>query len=166
VGEGSVLKTQRPRVVTDRRRDSFGLGENFLISEPENRPAERLQFHLSEMISQDDVIAVVDSAVDFEDQPEAVAGEVGEVRADGMLAAETMAVDPGAAKSFPQSALRQTGGLALVSCESRALASHGAIMDYLEGCVSLPLPVGEGLSAQERSDWLRERVWVGWRPSA
>ena len=30
----------------------------------------------------------------------------------------------------------------------------------------IPLPVGEGLSARERSDRLRERVWVGWRPSA
>ena len=127
-----MSETQRPCVFADRRRDPFRLGENRLIPEPEDGPAERLQLPLSEMISQDDVIAVVDSAVDFEDQPEAVAGEVGDILADRMLAAEAVAIDPGAAKSFPQSALRQTGGSALVSCESCALASHGAIMDYFE----------------------------------
>lgn len=117
----------------DRRRDPFGLGENLLVSEPENRPAEGLQLRLSEVVSQDDVIAVVDSAIDLEDQPEAVAGEVGEIPADGMLAAEAVAVDPAGTKPLPQSALRQTDGLTLVSRESCASASHGAIMDYFDG---------------------------------
>ena len=142
VGRGFELEPQRPCVSADRRRDPFGPGENLFIAEPEDGPAEGFQLHLSEMISQDDVIAVVDSAVDFEDQPEAVAGEVGDIPADGMLASEAMAVDPGAAEAVPQSALRQTGGSALGSCESCALASHGAIMDYFEASVS-PLSLWE-----------------------
>ena len=99
--EGSELETQLPRVLPDRLGDPIRPGENFLIAEPENGPAEAFQFHLSEMVSQDDVIAVVNPAVDLEDQSEPVAGEVGEIPADRVLAAEAMAVDPGAAKPLP-----------------------------------------------------------------
>ena len=84
-----------------RGDDPFGPGEHFFIAEPENGPAVAFQFHLSEVVSQDDVIPRVDTAVYLNDQPETVAGEVGEVAAYGMLAAETMAVDPGAAKPLP-----------------------------------------------------------------
>ena len=149
-----------------RGDDPFGLGERLFIAEPENGPSEGFQLYLSQVVSQHDVIPLVDTAVDLQDEPKPVAGEVSEVPADRMLATEAVSVDPCTAKPLPQAALRQTGGLALSARESCALTSHNAIIDYLTECVSIPLPLGEGLSAQERSDWLRERVWVERRPSA
>ena len=118
-------------MLPDRLNDPLPLGENFLIAEPENGPIEAFQFHLSEMVSQDDVIAVVNPAVDLEDEPEPVAGEVGEVSADGVLPPELMTVDPGTAKAFPQPALRQPGGLPLAARKSCAPSSHDTIMDCL-----------------------------------
>jgi hypothetical protein len=50
--------------------------------------------------------------------------------------------------------------------ESCFMASHYATINYFNECVSNPLTMGEGLSARERSDRLRERVWVEWRHSA
>ncbi len=85
----------------DRGDDPFGLGERLLIAESKHRPAEAFQIDLSEMVPQHDVIPRMDAAVDLEDQPEPVAGEVGEVPADRVLAAEAVSVDPCAAKSLP-----------------------------------------------------------------
>jgi hypothetical protein len=84
-----------------RGDDPFGPGERLFIPEPEDGPAQIFQFHLSEVVSQDDVIPIVNPAVDLEDQPEAIAGEVGDVGADGVLTAKAMAVDPRAAKPLP-----------------------------------------------------------------
>ncbi len=81
--------------------DPFGLGERLFIAESQDGPAEACQFHLSEVISQHDVIPFVNAAVDLEDEPEAVAGEVGDVRADRVLAAEAVAVDLPAAEPLP-----------------------------------------------------------------
>ena len=84
-----------------RGNDPVRAGQRLLIAETENGPAEAFQFHLSEMVSQDDVIPFVNAAVDLEDQPEPVTGEVGEIRADGVLAAEAVSVDLGTAKPLP-----------------------------------------------------------------
>jgi hypothetical protein len=46
-------------------------------------------------------IPFVDAAVDLDDQPEPVAGEIGEVAANRVLAAEAVSVDPGTAKALP-----------------------------------------------------------------
>lgn len=101
LGEGYELEAQLPRVLPDRLDDPLRPGENILIAEPEDGPAEAFQVLLSEMVAQDDVIPVVNPAVDLEDQPEAVAGEVGEVAADRVLAAKAMAVEAGFAESLP-----------------------------------------------------------------
>lgn len=58
-GSGSLI--QPLCMVADRGDDPFRLGENLLISESENGPAESLQLHLSEMISQYHIIPVVAS---------------------------------------------------------------------------------------------------------
>ncbi len=84
-----------------RGDNPFGLGQGLFIAEPENRPAETFQLRLPEVIPQNDVVPFVNTAVDLEYQPEPVAGEIGEVAADGVLAAEAVAVDPGAAKTLP-----------------------------------------------------------------
>jgi hypothetical protein len=54
----------------------------------------------------------------------------------------------------------------LIARKSCSVPSHDTIIACSGRRISLPLPVGEGLSARERSDRLRERVWVGWRHSA
>ena len=165
-GEGSGLETQLPRVLPDLLDDPLRLGENLLISESENGPAESLQLGLPKMVPQDDIIPFVNAAVDLHDQPQPIAGEVGEVSADRVLAAEAVAVDLPAAEPLPKSTLRQTSGLTLRTRESCSMAGHDTTIDYFNERVSNPLPSGEGLSARERSDRLRERVWVGWRDSA
>ena len=144
-----------------RIADLLRPGERVFIAEPENRPAEAFQLHLPEVVPQQNIIPFVNAAVDLQGEPKPVAGEIGEIPADRVLAAEAVAVDLRAAKPLPQAVLRQTGGLTLRTRESCSLASHCAIIDYFNKCVSIPLPLGEGLSARERSDWLRERVWAG-----
>ena len=84
-----------------RGDDPFGLGEGLFIRKPENRPTEAFQLDLPEVVSQHDIIPFVDAAVDLEDQPEAVAGEIDEIPADRVLAAEAMSVDSRAAKPLP-----------------------------------------------------------------
>ena len=88
-------------MIAYRVDDPFGPGERLFIAEAQNGPAEAFQLYLSQVVSQDDVIQIVNRAVDLEDQPETVAGEIGEVPADRVLTAEAMSVDPGAAKPLP-----------------------------------------------------------------
>jgi hypothetical protein len=101
MGEGTGLQAQPACVLAYPSDDPFGLGERLFITETQHRPAEAFQPGLPQMVSQQDVIPRMDAPVDFEDQPEAVAGEVGEVSADRVLAAEPVSVDPCAAKSLP-----------------------------------------------------------------
>jgi hypothetical protein len=122
------LHTQPSRVLSYRRHDPFGVGESFVVRESENGPAESFQLGLPEMVAQHDIVAVVDAAVDLEDQPEPIAREVREVSSDGVLASKPVAIDPGAAQAGPQAALRQTGGLALIARKSCSAASHGALI--------------------------------------
>ena len=101
MGEGYVLETKPSCVFPYRGNDPVRAGQGLLIAEPENGPAEAFQFHLSEMVSQDDVIPFVNASVDLENQPEPVTGEVGEVAADRVLAAEAVPVDLRAAEALP-----------------------------------------------------------------
>ena len=101
MGEGSELYAQPARMLADRGDDPVGFGERLFIAEPENGPAEAFQLGLPKVISQNDIIPFVNAAVDLEDQPELVAGEIGDVAADRVLAAEAVSVDPGAAKPLP-----------------------------------------------------------------
>ncbi len=158
MGEGSGLETQLPRVLPDLLDDPLRLGENLLISESENAPAESLQLGLPKIVPQHDIIPFVDATVDFEDQPQPIACEVSEVSADRVLATEPVSVDLCAAKPLPQAALRQTGGLPLIARESCSPPSHDTIIACFGRHISPPLPLGEGLSARERSDRLRLRA--------
>ena len=101
MGEGSDLNAQLSCVLPDRSNDPFRVGERLFIAEPENGPADGFQLHLSEVISQDDIIPIVNPAVDLQDQPEPVAGEVGEVAAERVLATEAVSIDLRAAKPLP-----------------------------------------------------------------
>ena len=101
MGEGSELQTQLARMLAYRGENPFGPGERLFIAEPEHGPAEAFQLGLPKMVSQHDVIPFVDAAADLEDQPEPVAGEIGEVAANRVLAAEAVSVDPGTAKALP-----------------------------------------------------------------
>ena len=95
------MGAQRSRMLTYRVDDPFGVGERVFIAEPENGPAEAFQLHLPEMVPQHDIIPFVNAAFDLQDQPESVAGQIGEVAADRVLAAEAVAVDLPAAEPLP-----------------------------------------------------------------
>ena len=69
---------------------------------------------------------MVDPAVDLEDQPKAVTGEVGEVGPDGMLSSKPVAVDPPLSQASPQSLFSQARALALRARKSCAATGHGA----------------------------------------
>ena len=114
-------------MIPDRRDDAIGPGESLRVGETENGPAEGFQLRLSQVIPQDDVVPLVNAAVDLDDQPETVAGEVGEVFPDGVLATEAVSVDLAGTKPIPQPTLGQTGGLTLMARESCAPAGHNPI---------------------------------------
>ena len=158
MGEGTELCAQPACVRAYPGDDPFGRGERLFIAETQYRPAEAFQLGLPKMVPQHDVIPFVDAPVDFEDQPQPFAGEVSEVSADGVLATEPVSVDLCAAKPLPQAALRQTGGLPLIARESCSVPSHDTIIACFGRHISPPLPLGEGLSARERSDRLRLRA--------
>ena len=75
--------------------------EDLDIGEPKDRPAQTLQLGLSQMIPQNHLVETVDPAVDLHDEPQAIAGEVGDVAADRMLSAEPVSVDPSRPQPFP-----------------------------------------------------------------
>ena len=166
MGESCGLQAQPACVLAYPGDDPFGPGERLFIAETQYRPAEAFQLGLPKMVPQHDVIPFVNATVDFEDQPQPIAGEIGEVSTDRVLAAEPVSIDLCAAKPLPQTALRQTGSLPLITRESCSAPSHDTLIESFDRHFSLPLPLGEGLSAQERSDWPRERVWAGRRHSA
>jgi hypothetical protein len=95
------LDAQRTRMLTYRVDDPVGLGQGLFIAESENGPAEAFQLYLAQVISEYDVIPLMDTAVDLQDEPDSIAGEIGEIPADRMLSAEPVTVDPGAAKTLP-----------------------------------------------------------------
>ena len=88
--------------------DQLGLGQRLIIGEPQYGPAERFERLLSFNITQGDVFACVNSAVDLDDELQVVAGEVDAVRTDGMLAAEFAAVDPARTEKGPDPVLGET----------------------------------------------------------
>ena len=101
MGEGNELESQPASMFAYRSDDPFGRRERFLIAESQDGPAEAFQLHLPEVVPQHDIIPFVNAAVDLQDEPKAVAGEVGEVAADRVLAAEAVAVDLPAAEPLP-----------------------------------------------------------------
>ena len=111
-------------MIPDRRNDVVGPGERRVVGETEHGPAEGFQFHLPQMVPQDNVVPPVNTAVNLDDQPETVAGEVSEIFPDGVLATEAVTVDLACAKPIPQPTLDQTGSLPLMTRESCALPGH------------------------------------------
>ena len=124
MGEGTELGAQPAGVLAYPGNDPFGRGERLFIAETQYRPAEAFQLGLPKMVPQHDFIPFVHATVDFEDQPQPIAGEVSEVSADRVLATEPVSVDLCAAKPLPQAALRQTGGLPLIARESCSVPRH------------------------------------------
>tara|TARA_R110002124_G_scaffold65499_2_gene179101 strand:- start:11147 stop:11470 length:324 start_codon:yes stop_codon:yes gene_type:complete len=102
-------------MIPDRGDDAIRPGKSLVVGETEHGPAKGFQLHLPQVIFQNHVGTLVNAAVDLEDQPEAVTGEVGDIFSDGMLATETVTVDLARTKAVPQVPLRQAGGLTLVA---------------------------------------------------
>ena len=101
MGEGSELDAHPARMLAYGVGNPFGRRERFLIAESQDGPAEAFQFSLPKMVSEQDIIPFVNPSIYLQDEPESVAGEVGEVAADRVLAAEAVAVDLPAAEPLP-----------------------------------------------------------------
>tara|TARA_R110002124_G_scaffold70357_5_gene189002 strand:- start:4813 stop:5199 length:387 start_codon:yes stop_codon:yes gene_type:complete len=114
-------------MIPDRRDDAIGPGESLLVGETEHNPTEGFQLRLSQVVFPGNVVTLVNAAVDLKDQPETVAGEVGEIFSDGVLATEAVAVDLAGAQAVPQPTLGQTGSLPLIARKSCALPGHNTI---------------------------------------
>ena len=121
------LKTQPPRMIPDRRDDAIRPGKSLVVGETENGPAKGFQLHLSQVIFQNHVGTLVNAAIDLEDQPEAVTGEVGEIFSDGMLATEAVTVDLARTKAVPQVPLRQAGDLTLIAPKGCTRIGHNPV---------------------------------------
>ena len=95
------MDAQRTRMLTYRVDDPVGLGQGLFIAESENGPAEAFQLYLAQVISEYDVIPLMDTAVDLQDEPDSIAGEIGEIPADRMLSAKLQTRQPLVAQSDP-----------------------------------------------------------------
>ena len=60
------MDAQRTRMLTYRVDDPVGLGQGLFIAESENGPAEAFQLYLAQVISEYDVIPLMDTAVDLQ----------------------------------------------------------------------------------------------------
>ena len=119
-GRGTVQQPCRPRLFPDRVVDPPGLAQGDLIGESHYRPPQGLDLGLAQVIAQDHVVAVVHPAVDLDHQPQGHTGEIHDVPADGVLAADLEALDRPAPQPRPDALLGQAGRLAKI-----ASAGHG-----------------------------------------
>ena len=92
--------------------DSFRPGQGLLVFEPDYGPAQSFQFDLPQMVVQNNVVAIMYAAVDFDDEAQSVAREIDDVGTDRVLAAKLAAIDPAAPQQGPDLFLGQTRLLA------------------------------------------------------
>jgi hypothetical protein len=102
------------------------MSQDLLVGEAEDGPAKRLKLGLPQLIPQDDLVETMNAAVDFKDQSEPVAGEVGEEAAYRVLSAKPVAVDLATPNASPEAVFGQTGAPALGAGEGCAGAGHMA----------------------------------------
>jgi hypothetical protein len=90
------------RLVTDGGEDGRERPNDLLVREAKDTPTQSFDLLLPMVVVELLVIIVVDIAVEFDDQPQRFAGEVGEVAADGVLASESQAVEARGAEVLPE----------------------------------------------------------------
>ena len=96
------------------------------VNKADDGPVHGFQVRLTEVISQNNIVETMDPAVNLDDEPEAITGEICEVAPDRMLSAKPVAVDLPAPKKLPDAAFGQSCLSALGAGENRAGAGHTA----------------------------------------
>ena len=134
-------------MVADGGENGWQVAGHLLIAKPQDEPAETFDGLLAVVVIEVLIVLVVNGAVQFDDQPERVTCEVGEIDVDRMLAAESETVETAGAKVLPEDALRV--GLALTqgpSARRSSLPVHAPQPHSLPRLRRgpLPLPMGEG----------------------
>ena len=113
-------------MIADRIGDLMRFTQGQRISEPYDYPSQRFDVLLAIMVVQHHLIALMDPAIQFDDQPQRLAGEVGVVAINRMLPTELEPVAPPAAQERPDASFRQTGRLSERTRPIRSLLSrHG-----------------------------------------
>ena len=85
--------------------DELGLAQHLGVGEAQDGPSQGFQIGLPQVIAGHDLVPIMDPAVDLDHQSQVVAGEIRDLSADRMLAAELVAVDPAAAQQGPNALL-------------------------------------------------------------
>jgi len=101
--------------------------DDLFVQEAENEPAEGFDLALANEVVAGLIVVIMDAAVEFDDEAGLLAGEVGEVAADRVLAAELQAIEATATESLPELAFGI--GLALAEVArpfGSSLAVHGS----------------------------------------
>ena len=102
------------------------MSQDLLVGEAEDGPSHGFQLRLTEVVPENDLVQPMDPAIDLKDQPQPIAGEIGEEAADRMLSAKPVAVDPAVPNASPEAAFRQARALALSARKSCAATGHSA----------------------------------------
>lgn len=113
-------------MVTNRIQNPMRFAQRLHIGEPHDGPPQSLDIHLSVMVVQHDLVALMNATVQFDHQPQGFTGEVGIASAYRMLTAELQPVASAIAQKSPDSALRQTRGFPQPSRPIRSLLSRHA----------------------------------------
>ncbi len=79
--------------------------QRLIVREAHHGPTQSFENVLTFGVIQGDVFSCVNATIDFDNQFQAVAGEVDAGLGDGVLAAEFVAVDPAGAEQGPDAAL-------------------------------------------------------------
>jgi hypothetical protein len=96
------------------RPNAFGILHDFVRAEPNDAPAQALHHRRTPRICLDFVSVMI--AVDLNDQPFRLAGEVGEVRSDRMLTTEFDAFHSMRTDQLPTDALCAAGIVPELTC--------------------------------------------------
>ncbi len=92
-------------MVADGGEDGRERTHDLIVGEAEDGPAEAFDGLLAVIIVQLLVVFIVNPPVEFDDQLQGDAGEVGEVAVDRVLATESQAAEPAGAQVLPENSL-------------------------------------------------------------
>ena len=99
------------------------LAKGLFVAEPQDRPAQTFKIQLTLNIPTGYIVTSMDATIDFENKPKLCASEITDIVADGMLAAELVAIDLARADQSPDLLLSKAGFLSQVSGDVDAIQS-------------------------------------------
>jgi hypothetical protein len=76
------------------------------IPKPQNKPTQSFDLLLSNIVVQLNIVLIMDPAVQFDDEPYGLTGEIREIATDRMLSAKLQPVQPAATQRLPKHLLR------------------------------------------------------------